>query len=60
MIAMTEAERDRIVADKIRAGECPFGKLKPGEQMPHCPSGFPGCGCADEWDLNPFLKAASS
>lgn len=54
---MTEDERDRIVADAIKAGKCPFGNLQEGLTMVHCPLGFPGCGCADEMDLNPYLKS---
>lgn len=56
---LTEAEqasRDKWVADEIRAGRCPFGSLLPGQNIAHCPSGFPGCGCGDELMLNPFLK----
>ena len=49
-------ERDRIVADEIRAGRCPFGMLAKGQAMAQCPSGFPGCGCADEWMVNPLLE----
>jgi hypothetical protein len=52
---MDQAERDRIVADAILLGECPFGELKPGQAMAHCHLGFPGCGCADEMMLNPYL-----
>jgi len=53
---MTSDERDRIVADEIRAGRCPFGQLRPGETLAHCPLGFPGCGCGDELMINPYLK----
>jgi hypothetical protein len=53
---MTDAERDRIVADAIHRGECPFGMLAPGQTIAHCPLGFPGCGCGDEVLANPFLK----
>lgn len=53
---MTEEERDRRVADEIKAGRCPFGCLKEGQTLAHCPLGFPGCGCADEWQLNPNLS----
>lgn len=49
-------ERDRIVANEIRAGRCPFGMLAEGQTMGQCPHGFPGCGCADEWMANPHLK----
>lgn len=49
-------DRDKIVADAIKAGKCPFGYLKEGQSMGHCPLGFPGCGCADELLLNPNLK----
>ena len=48
-------DRDKIVADEIKAGRCPFGYLKEGQSMGHCPLGFPGCGCADERMLNPHL-----
>lgn len=47
--------RDKSVADEIRSGRCPFGRLKPEQTMAHCPLGFPGCGCADEWMVNPYL-----
>lgn len=47
--------RDKIVADEIRAGHCPFGHLQPGQTIMHCPLGFPGCGCGDELMLNPYL-----
>ena len=50
-----EEARDRKVADAIRAGQCLFGMLKPGQSIAHCPLGFPGCGCGDEIMLNPFL-----
>lgn len=52
---MTDEERDKFVADEIRAGRCPFGKLAPGLSIAHCPLGFPGCGCGDEMMLNPLL-----
>lgn len=51
-----ERDRDRKVADAIKRGECPFGSLKPGEYISQCPSGFPGCGCADELMLNPYMR----
>jgi len=53
---MTDDERDKTVAAAIVKGECPFGRLKPGQTFAHCPLGFPGCGCADEWNANPHLK----
>lgn len=53
---MTDDERDRIVAEAIRGGNCPFGELAEGENIARCPLGFPGCGCADEMTLNPYLK----
>lgn len=53
---MTEEDRDKFVADEIRAGRCPFSSLQPGQSMAHCPSGFPGCACADELMVNPFLS----
>lgn len=53
---MTEEERDKFVAEEIRAGKCPFGMLKEGQTIGHCPLGFPGCGCADEEMVNPFLR----
>lgn len=49
-------ERDKLVADEIRAGRCPFGYLKEGQTIGHCPLGFPGCGCGDELMLNEHLK----
>jgi len=30
--------------------------LKEGQTISHCPSGFPGCGCADEIQLNPHME----
>jgi hypothetical protein len=54
---MTEDERDKFVADEIKARRCPFGKLQEGQTISHCPSGFPGCGCGDELMLNPYLQA---
>jgi len=53
---LEDEERDKIVACAIESGKCPFGKLKEGQTIAHCPLGFPGCGCADELQLNPFLK----
>ena len=53
---MQDEERDKIVAEAIKGGKCPFGYLKEGQSMGHCPLGFPGCGCADEWMLNPYLE----
>lgn len=50
-----EEARDKKVADEIRSGRCPFGKLAEGQSIAHCPLGFPGCGCGDEIMLNPFL-----
>jgi len=58
--SLTEDARDRIVAKVIRRGECPFGQLKPGQTIGHCPLGFPGCGCADELELNPYLQDLNS
>lgn len=46
---------DLFLATEILAKRCPFNQLKPGEEMPHCPLGFPGCSCADEWMVNPHL-----
>ena len=53
---MDDDTRDRLVAERIKAGECPFGWLKPGQTMAHCRLGFPGCGCGDEWMLNRYLQ----
>ncbi len=53
---LTGDERDRMVAGEILAGRCPFGYLKPGQSIAHCPLGFPGCGCADELYANPYLQ----
>jgi hypothetical protein len=53
---MADDQRDQYVAKEIKAGHCPFGNLKPGQQIPHCPLGFPGCSCGDELMLNPYLK----
>lgn len=55
---MSEDERDRIVAAEIRAGRCPFGEWKPGDPggIGICHLGVPGCGCADEFMLNPYLQ----
>lgn len=52
---MTDDERDRFVAAEIHAGRCPFGYLQPGQSIAHCPLGFPGCGCGDEMQLNPYI-----
>lgn len=52
---LSDAERDETVAREILAGRCPFGRLKEGDSMAHCPLGFPGCGCADEWNSNEHL-----
>lgn len=52
----TKDQRDRDVAASIKRGECPFHMLKPGQTMAHCPLGFPGCSCADELMLNPYLR----
>lgn len=49
-------DRDAFVAQAIKAGICPFGNLQPGQSMVHCPSGFPGCECADELECNQYLK----
>ena len=54
---MTDDERDITIATDILAGRCPFGYLKEGQSMGHCPLGFPGCGCADEIMLNPYLES---
>lgn len=27
---------------------CPYGNLKEGQSIAHCPLGFPGCACADD------------
>lgn len=53
---MDQDTRDRTVAALIKAGKCPFGMLEEGEPMATCPLGFPGCGCADELMLNPYLQ----
>jgi hypothetical protein len=54
-----EQRRDKQVADEIMTGRCPFAALKPSQSMAHCPSGFPGCACADEIMCNPFLEGYS-
>lgn len=56
---VTEEERDCIVAEAIRARNCPFGQVPDGQGIRgkwSCPLGLPGCGCADEEMLNPFLN----
>ncbi len=53
---MTEDERDKTVAAEIKAGKCPFKMLQDGQTMAQCQLGFPGCGCADELMLNPYLQ----
>lgn len=53
---MSSEETIQYIADEIRAGRCPFGRLSEGQSMAHCPSGFPGCACADEWTCNPILS----
>lgn len=50
-----QAARDKLVADSIKSGKCPFGMLKEGQTIGHCPLGFPGCGCGDELMVNPYL-----
>jgi hypothetical protein len=37
---------------------CPFGEWKPGDPggIGICHLGVPGCGCADEFMLNPYLQ----
>lgn len=52
---MTQDERDKTVADVIKKGLCPFGMIEAGQTIAHCPLGFPGCGCADEQMVNPYL-----
>lgn len=49
-------KRDYMLAQQIKAGKCPFGNLKEGQSIAHCPSGFPGCACADEFECNKYLK----
>jgi hypothetical protein len=48
----------------IKEGKCPFGQLKEGQTMGHCPAGFPGCACMDELMADPdyldALMAASA
>ena len=39
---------------------CPYGMLPPGEPMAKCPSGFPGCGCADDVLLDEMDKETGS
>jgi len=53
---LTKDERDQIVARVIQAGFCPFEMVEDGKPLNTCPLGFPGCGCADEWMYNPYLK----
>ena len=53
---MEEDQRDKIVAQAIKEGKCPFGMLKEGQTIGQCPLGFPGCGCGDELLENPFLR----
>jgi hypothetical protein len=48
-------EQELHVANEIKARRCPFGHLEKGQTMAHCPLGFPGCGCGDEWMVNPHL-----
>jgi len=48
--------RDRVIADAIKSGKCPFDMLQDGKPMSTCPLGFPGCGCADELMINPYLQ----
>lgn len=50
-----EDENDQLRAMLIRNRLCPFGKLKEGQVMAHCPSGFPGCACGDEIVNNKYL-----
>ncbi len=55
---MTQDERDKKVAEEIKAGRCPFGEWRPGDPgvVGICHLGVPGCGCADEMLLNPYLQ----
>ena len=50
-----EDEKQKLVAMLIKNSICPFGVQPPGKALATCPSGFPGCGCADELMLNPYL-----
>lgn len=52
---MTREQRDRHVSEEIRDGRCPFGVVERGQDLATCQLGFPGCHCADEFELNPFL-----
>ena len=52
--ALTD-EKQKLVAMLIKNNICPFGVQPPGKALATCPSGFPGCGCADELMLNPYL-----
>jgi len=59
---MSPEELDRHLANEARLQKendylkkmlrdnsiCPYGALPPGEPMAKCPSGFPGCACADD------------
>lgn len=47
---------EKQLADEIKAGRCPWGRLQPGQTIAHCPLGFPGCACGDELMLNPYLQ----
>ncbi len=55
--------RSALLAE-IKEGKCPFGQLKEGQNMGHCPAGFPGCACMDELMADPdymdALMAAES
>ncbi len=50
---------NKLVADIIKSGKCPFDVLPKGEPMAKCPLGFPGCACAAELMLNPYLQDAN-
>tara|TARA_Y100000310_G_scaffold317145_1_gene369669 strand:+ start:2213 stop:2485 length:273 start_codon:yes stop_codon:yes gene_type:complete len=50
-----EKENQALKLMLIDNGICPFGAIEPGAPMGTCPSGFPGCACADELLNDPRL-----
>jgi len=59
-IASLEIEKQKLVAMLIKNKICPFGVQAPGKEVATCPAGFPGCGCADELVLNPYLAGSGA
>jgi hypothetical protein len=47
-------EKENAVLKKMLRDNsiCPYGQVPPGESLAKCPSGFPGCSCADDMMLD--------